>query len=501
MKQIYLLIVALVVSINVKAITFDSDSFTFKTLTTSTVAVTASTAFEYSGALTVPTTVMYDGRTYTVTEIDRLAFKDCVGLTEITLPASVIYISQMAFDGCTALSKITMPGVKSIRDAAFQNTAIAEITFPESLTSMFNAVFCGCKKLKSVQIPSTLVNLGTNSPFIGCTSLTEINVSEENPNYKSINGVLYSKDGHKLIAFPCGLANGTIAEGTETIGYQSFKGNPFITDVHFPASVSDIEQYAFSDCLSLVEFTVSSENPYFDAEDGLLYHGNVLKLCPSGRTSAIVKDGTKEIGDKAFYECASLSSVSLPTSVYEIGSQAFGYCSALEAIELPQMVSIMKSNVFASCTSLQSIVIPDNVVTLTSNLFGGCTSLSNVTIGAGVTNIERSVFSRCSNILVINVKATVPPVVEVGSNGFVPENVYSVAQLNVPVGTLVEYKAETPWNNFGNITEIDFAGIDEISVDHSCDNYPKYDLNGRIIINPAHGQTYIQNGVKRVWNK
>ena len=167
MKQIFLLIIALGLSINVKAITFDSDSFTFKTLTNSTVAVTASTTFDYSGALRIPATVMHDGRTYSVTEIDRLAFKDCEGLTEITLPVSVVYISQMAFDGCTALSKITMPGVQSIRDAAFQNTAIAEITFPESLTSMFNAVFSGCTKLKSVQIPSTLVNLGTNSPFIG----------------------------------------------------------------------------------------------------------------------------------------------------------------------------------------------------------------------------------------------------------------------------------------------------------------------------------------------
>lgn len=501
MKQIFLLIIALGLSSNVKAITFDSDSFTFKTLTNSTVAVTASTTFDYSGALTVPATVMHDGRTYSVTEIDRLAFKDCVGLTEITLPVSVVSISQMAFDGCTALSKITMPGVQSIRDAAFQNTAIAEITFPESLTSMFNAVFSGCTKLKSVQIPSTLVNLGTNSPFIGCTSLTEINVCEENPNYKSINGVLYSKDGRKLIAFPCGLADVTIAEGTETIGYQSFKGNPHITSVHFPASVSDIGQYAFSDCSSLVEFTVAPENPNFDAEDGLLYYGNVLKLCPTGRTSAIVKDGTKEIGDKAFYECASLSSVSLPTSIYEIGSQAFGYCSMLQTIELPQMVSILKSNVFASCTSLKSIVIPDNVTTLTSNLFGGCSSLSNVTIGAGVTKIEKSVFSRCNNILVINVKTAVPPVVEVGSNGFVPENVYSIAQLNIPVGSIAEYKAETPWNNFGNITEIDFAGIDGISIDRNNDNYHKYDLNGRIIINPYHGQIYIQNGVKRVWNK
>lgn len=75
MKQLILLIVAVVLSINVKTVTFDSGSFTFKTLTSSTVAVTASKNYDYTGTLSVPAQVVFEGLTYSVTEIDRLAFK------------------------------------------------------------------------------------------------------------------------------------------------------------------------------------------------------------------------------------------------------------------------------------------------------------------------------------------------------------------------------------------------------------------------------------------
>ncbi len=419
-KIIFTYLLSILAGLNLNAITFDSDSFTFKTVSTTEVAVTVSTSYVYSGSLTVPPAVTYDGHTYKVTEIDRLAFRNCVGLTDISLPGSVTQIGQMAFDGCTSLKKIAMPGVTSIRDMAFQNTAIADITLPECLTSMFNAVFCGCKNLKKIQIPASLTNLGTNSPFIGCTSLTEINVSKENPKYSAINGALYSKDGKTLIAYPCGLSTVTIAEGTEKIGRQSFKGNPHITSVFFPASVSIIEQYALENCSSLVEFKVASDNLNFEAEDVLLYYGNVLKLCPSARVSAIVKEGTKEIADQAFYECRRLTSVSLPTSMYEIGGQAFGYCTSLETIELPQMVSIIKIHAFGECTGLKSIVIPDNVTALPDDLFAGCKSLKTVTIGANVSNIGKAIFSNCDNIRILNVKASVPPEVKIDFRGFVP---------------------------------------------------------------------------------
>lgn len=501
MKKLALICLVFVFALNLSAKNFDAESYSFKTLTSSTVAVTASSTYEYSGVLTIPSTVTYEGQTYAVTEIDRLAFRNCHGLTEITLPSSVASIGQMAFDGCTSLSKIAMPGVTSIRDCAFQNTAIAEITLPECLTSMFNAVFYGCKDLKKIHIPASLTYLGNNSPCIGCTSLTEITVSEENPNYKSIDGALYSKDGLALIAYPCGRATVTIVDGTEKIGRQSFMGNPHITSVLLPASVSSIEPFAFQYCSSLVEFEVAADNYEFTAEDGLLYYGNVLKLCPPARTSATVKEGTKEIADQAFYECRSLTFITLPASLYEIGGQAFGYCTALEAIELPEMLTIIEMNAFGDCTSLKSIVIPNKVASLPNDLFLRCTSLESVTIGGGVAYIGTAVFSKCDNLRILNVKSPTPPEVNIDFRGFVPENVYNLAQLNVPLNSVAEYKATTPWSNFANISEVDFAGIDDIQITLKDENYPMYDLYGRIINNPHSGQIYIRNGVKRVWNK
>ena len=107
---------------------------------------------EYTGAVTIPASVTYNGEAYSVKSIGNYAFYDCAGLTSIKLPEGVTSIGNYAFCGCTGLTSIE---------------------FPASVTSIGNAVFYDCAGLTSIEIFANLTSIGSYV-FIGCTGLTSI---------------------------------------------------------------------------------------------------------------------------------------------------------------------------------------------------------------------------------------------------------------------------------------------------------------------------------------
>ena len=117
-----------------------------------------------------------------VTSIEDLAFEDCSNLTSINIPSNVTNIGYSAFSGCSSLARVTIGnGVTSIGSHAFDN----------------------CSSLASINIPNSVTSIGDQT-FRGCSSLANITVDAVNPNYKSIDGNLYSKDGKTLIRYAIG---------------------------------------------------------------------------------------------------------------------------------------------------------------------------------------------------------------------------------------------------------------------------------------------------------
>ena len=124
--------------------------------------VTSSGGTKYSGSITIPATVTYDGVAYSVTSIGERAFSNCRSLTAITLPEGVTSIGDYAFYDCRSLTSITIPeGVTSIGDYAFYDCrSLTTITLPESVTSIEFCAFEGCSSLTdvychAVTVPST----------------------------------------------------------------------------------------------------------------------------------------------------------------------------------------------------------------------------------------------------------------------------------------------------------------------------------------------------------
>ena len=151
-------------------------------------------------------------------------------MEEINLPENLIEIGSWAFSGCSSLKTISIPNsVTDIEYGAFQNcSSLVSIYIPESVTEFDEVGFI----------------------FSDASSLQSINISENNPYFKSIDGVVYSKDGRNLICYPEGKSDlkFNIPINVTKISSGAFHNNNSLTSIYIPENVLDIEYYAVAYC-------------------------------------------------------------------------------------------------------------------------------------------------------------------------------------------------------------------------------------------------------------
>ena len=240
-----------------------------------------------------------------------------------------------------------------------------------------------------------------------CPSLTTIEVDENSPKYKSIDGILYSKDGRVLLCYPRGKkeASFTIPDGVTHIGDGAFQNCTSLTSIIIPDSVTYIGGSAFSGCSSLTSITipdsvtniagyrlfeycdsltsieVDENNQYYQSIDGNLYtkDGKTLEKYAIGKkeTSFTIPDNVTSIGQHAFATCDNLISITIPDSVTIIGEGAFE-CSSLKSVTMGSSVTNIESWAFIECRSLTSIIIPDSVEWIGHYAFYGCDELTTI---------------------------------------------------------------------------------------------------------------------------
>ena len=168
--------------------------------------------------------------------------------------------------------------------------------------------------------------------------------------------------------------------------------------VIFETDVTSIGDYAFQNCSSLTSIEIPSSVTSIG--------GSVFWNC-SSLTSIEIPSGVTSIGSYAFYGCSGLTSIEIPSSVTSIDSNAFYDCSSLTSIEIPSSVTSIDSAVFSGCSSLTSIEIPNSVTSIGSTAFMSCSSLTSIEIPSSVTSIDYYAFYGCSGLTSIEIPSSV----------------------------------------------------------------------------------------------
>lgn len=185
--------------------------------------------------------------------------------------------------------KVTVLGNSTFQYCT-QASDIGSVTLPDSLTTIEKNAFYNCEKLKSVTIPQNVSSIGLAAFVEGLSesSLTEIKVDPENPYFSEKDGVVFSKDGTKLIVFPSGRSGDyQIPGGTVSVGDYAFYYCVNVSSITVPGSVRSLGEGAFGNCSSL--------------------------------TKAVLNEGLEEIGEYAFQSSSGIRDLIIPASVKSVG--------------------------------------------------------------------------------------------------------------------------------------------------------------------------------------
>jgi hypothetical protein len=336
------------------------------------------------GNVNIPATI--DG--YTVTIIGEDAFLEDIGVTDITIPASVTSIGESAFSD-SGLTAVTIPAsVANIGPEAFANCAsLANASLANGVISIGASAFGNCPVLTSVTIPGSVISIGPYA-FNYCSSLTNATIS---------NGLVSIGDA----AFEecTSLTNFTIPDSVSSIGEDAFYECRSLTSITIPGSVTSIGLDAFNYCYRLTAITVDAQNPAYSSVDGVLFDKSVTTLiqAPGGLGgNYTIPTSVTRIGEDAFNFCLGLTNIAIPVGVTSIGEQAFSACFGLTNITILNGLTSIGDAAFYNCAGLTSITIPSSVTNIGENSFNQCGSLNNVTIPGSVTSIGAYAFSYCN---------------------------------------------------------------------------------------------------------
>lgn len=242
-----------------------------------------------------------------------------------------------------------------------------------------------------VKIPDSMTDVKRFENLLWLKQLTDVEVSKDHPAFQSIDGVLYSKDGSMLCFYPPGHPGNELIlpEGTKEIDNDSGLGfADKLTSIMLPSTYTGPAPYI----PNLVKYTVSEDNPVYQAIDGVLFSKDGLELIayPMAKPgdTYTVPQGTQSIGDYAFSYVDQIRHVVLPEGLNTIGWLAFEYCESLESAQFPNTLSYIDEGAFIGCTSLTHVELPSSLRTIAHGAFAWSGLKGELRIPEGVVFID-----------------------------------------------------------------------------------------------------------------
>ena len=392
MKQIYILLIALLMGLSAKAEKSGYCGPNLKWHLTDGVLTISGKGEMYDFSLDssrpwgwvyfgIKRIIIGDG----VTTIGDYAFRDFRDLTSVTIPNSVTTIGDDAFGVCSSLTSVTIPN---------------------SVTTIGKSAFASCSSLTSVTIPNSVTTIGyeafdnmgkiiwlTNTPPDGygdvkCSIHYVANDLYPNLYNKRVYPYLssiFEVDGIKYVPVS---PSERICDALDCI----YTGDPYEVKINkkvnykgVDMTVREINPYTAYKCANI-------KKAYIDI-NGSIGH-SAFSGCANLSTVNIAK--VNDIGNRAFSECTNLVSVVVKDG-NNIGESAFSNCSSLETLSLDNKIKSLGRSAFENCRNLKQFVIPNSVTILNYDLLRDCSSLKSIRIHKGVNQLNET-FYGCTNL-------------------------------------------------------------------------------------------------------
>ena len=236
--------------------------------------------------------------------------------------------------------------------------------------------------IKNLTIPASIEEITGNA--LAENHLLSFNVNSSNQNYKSINGVLFSKDGKTLVGYPADNTNSTYTVPSEvtTIGMCAFGKSTNLTTINLSNTVT-IEESAFNRLTNLK--TIDTKKVETIGKTAFAY---------SGLESITFRSALDSIATMAFQNCKNLTSVTIPSNVRKMEAQAFYGCTELATVtfDTPTQLKEIPANTFANCDMLTSIIIPDGIIKIGNGAFNP-SGLDRITLPITASDVHENAFA------------------------------------------------------------------------------------------------------------
>ncbi len=395
----------------------------------------------------------------TLTTIYSGALRNCTSLKAFEIPDTVTRIESYPspFAGCNSLSSVVIGnGITKLPDNLFKGLkSLCFVEIGNNITEIGVSAFQNCVMLQEIIIPDSVKTIKQNA-FYGCTTVEKLVIgsgltslgSNAMSNLALCNDVEVKCDINTVIS-SLGVGSGTTGVTlrlTKTAGEYM---NLNCSQLKFAGKVKKIY---LGECVYKVYYShylvndavweVDEANENYSSYNGCLYSkdGKTLYRHPAQKTAVDIKDGTKTIGEYAFYntnikiidipegietiadhafaECKGIKKVYLPDSLQAIGRYAFCECDNLKTITLPGSLNFIDEGAFYNCDNLASVIFNEGLQLICDEAFSFCKALKCVVIPQSVTNIGKEAFAFCRELEDAYIWES-----EIGENAFFQTNV------------------------------------------------------------------------------
>ena len=411
----------------------------------------------YSGTISIPESVIYDGKKYAVQKVGSYAFNCQNDLQSIYVPRTVTEIESHAAIKAEKLNRVN-------------------VADESQLVNIGEEAFKWCTGLKRFTFDGTSLSMESinKAAFYGCTALEQV-LWKAKTELQTIQDYAF---------FKCSVLNNfTMPNTTLSVGNSAFRYNAGLTDIQLSTSLNYIDEYAFGECgFSAITLPESLAN----IQAGAFINNEHLQ-------AITLPEQLQGLGSAAFENNSALESVTFHTATetMTIGNNAFNQCPLLNKVYITNMNSFAQTNFNnakanpantsrhiydANGAEIINVVLPKGTKYVNNNAFNGCAYIESIEMPSTMDHVNDNIFVGCSALKDVYCYATEVPDFIGTEDPSTMSDVFAQATLHVIYGHESDYKTDSWWGRFYNVEGCDAPSAEDEKVTSITLNLEKVTL-------------------------